>query len=253
MVMTNVQPILKLENITTKFGDSVIHEGLNLDVNTGEILGLVGGSGAGKSVLLRTAIGLNQPATGSVHLRAKQIGMLFQHGALFSSMTVAENVALPLFEHTSLSRHEALRLARLKLALVGLDSAAGERYPAELSGGMIKRAALARALIREPDMVFLDEPTAGLDPISAAAFDQLILTLSKALGLTVVLVTHDLDTLYAICDRVAVLAKKHIIAIDSLAKVAEHEDAWIQAYFHGPRGRAIIESHSNQSAITAES
>ncbi|RZQ57168.1 ABC transporter ATP-binding protein [Pseudidiomarina tainanensis] len=252
MVMTNVQPILTLKNITTKFGTSVVHEALDLDVNTGEILGLVGGSGAGKSVLLRTAIGLNKPTTGSVHLRAKQIGVLFQHGALFSSMTVAENVALPLFEHTSLSRNEALRLARLKLALVGLDSAAGERYPAELSGGMIKRAALARALIREPDMVFLDEPTAGLDPISAAAFDQLILTLSKALGLTVVLVTHDLDTLYAICDRVAVLAKKHIIAIDSLAKVAEHEDAWIQAYFHGPRGRAIIEQHSNQSANTAE-
>ncbi|WP_267899172.1 ABC transporter ATP-binding protein [Pseudidiomarina tainanensis] len=250
--MTNVQPILTLKNITTKFGTSVVHEALDLDVNTGEILGLVGGSGAGKSVLLRTAIGLNKPTTGSVHLRAKQIGVLFQHGALFSSMTVAENVALPLFEHTSLSRNEALRLARLKLALVGLDSAAGERYPAELSGGMIKRAALARALIREPDMVFLDEPTAGLDPISAAAFDQLILTLSKALGLTVVLVTHDLDTLYAICDRVAVLAKKHIIAIDSLAKVAEHEDAWIQAYFHGPRGRAIIEQHSNQSANTAE-
>lgn len=253
MVMTNIQPILTLENITTKFGDSVVHESLNLDVNTGEVLGLVGGSGSGKSVLLRTAIGLNKPATGSVDLRAKQIGVLFQHGALFSSMTVTENVALPLMEHTSLSRTEALRLARLKLALVGLDSTAGERYPAELSGGMIKRAALARALIREPDMVFLDEPTAGLDPITAAAFDQLILTLSKALGLTVVLVTHDLDTLYAICDRVAVLANKRIIAIDSLAKVAEHDNPWIQDYFHGPRGRAIIDKlHSNQSAITAE-
>lgn len=236
-----MQPILTLENITNRFGSSIIHENLHLAVNSGEILGLVGGSGAGKSVLLRTAIGLNKPAAGSIHLAAKQIGVLFQHGALFSSMTVVENVAIPLFEHTSLSRVQALHLASLKLALVGLDKVAGARYPAELSGGMIKRAALARALIREPDMLFLDEPTAGLDPISAAAFDQLILTLSKALGLTVVLVTHDLDTLHAICDRIAVLSNKRIIAIDSLANVAKHDDEWIQSYFHGPRGRAITD------------
>ncbi|WP_404407316.1 ATP-binding cassette domain-containing protein [Pseudidiomarina marina] len=254
MVMNDLQPILSLEDITNRFGATVIHENLNLDVNTGEILGLVGGSGAGKSVLLRTAIGLHKPVAGSIHLRAKQVGVLFQHGALFSSLTVIENVALPLFEHTSLSRAQALHLASLKLALVGLDQAAGARYPAELSGGMIKRAALARALIREPDMLFLDEPTAGLDPISAAAFDQLILTLSKALGLTVVLVTHDLDTLHAICDRIAVLSDKQIIAIDTLAKVAEHKNDWIQSYFHGPRGRAIIDKppYSQHSSLTVE-
>jgi len=248
------QPILTLDNITNRFGSSVIHENLHLEVNSGEILGLVGGSGAGKSVLLRTAIGLNKPAAGSINLAAKQIGVLFQHGALFSSMTVVENVALPLFEHTSLSRARALQLASLKLALVGLDKVAGARYPAELSGGMIKRAALARALIREPDMLFLDEPTAGLDPISAAAFDQLILTLSKALGLTVVLVTHDLDTLHAICDRIAVLSNKRIIAIDSLANVANHNDEWIQSYFHGPRGRAIIDKppRVQHSGFTSE-
>ncbi|WP_246013907.1 ABC transporter ATP-binding protein [Pseudidiomarina gelatinasegens] len=236
-----IQPaetILSMRQISNRFGNQMVHQNLNLDVYRGEIIGLVGGSGAGKSVLLRTAIGLNKPDTGEIILNASPIGVLFQHGALFSSMTVAENVALPLIEHTRLSRAQALHLAQIKLALVGLNQQAGEQYPAELSGGMVKRAALARALIREPDIVFLDEPTAGLDPLNAAAFDRLIKTLSKALGLTVVLVTHDLDTLYAICDRIAVLADKRIVAVDTVAKVVANPDSWIQSYFHGPRGRA---------------
>lgn len=244
------EPLLKLTNITTQFGSHVVHHQLNLTVYTGEILGLVGGSGSGKSVLLRTAIGLNKAASGTVELNTEQFGVLFQHGALFSSLTVAENVALPLLEHTNVPRRQVYELAQLKLALVGLDPSVGHRYPAELSGGMIKRAALARALIREPTMLFLDEPTAGLDPISAASFDELLLTLSRALDLTVILITHDLDTLHTICDRVAVLAQKKILAVDSLPAVAQTDDPWIQAYFHGPRGRSaqaqqtVIQQHS---------
>lgn len=244
MVTHTQQPILSMRQINNQFGSQVVHQNLDLDVYRGEIIGLVGGSGAGKSVLLRTAIGLNTPRSGQVILNAQHIGVLFQRGALFSSMTVAENVALSLLEHSPLTRAQALHLAELKLALVGLDRQAAERYPADLSGGMIKRAALARALIREPEIVFLDEPTAGLDPISAATFDRLIKTLSNELGLTVVLVTHDLDTLYAICDRVAVLAQQQIIAVDTLSNVAAHSDPWIQSYFHGPRGRAAAYSNA---------
>jgi len=236
------------------FGAQTVHDGLDLDVRRGEVLAVVGGSGTGKSVLLRTLIGLNRPAAGSVRLfgqdvyaprtqdntkLARRVGVLFQQGALFSSLTVLENIALPLVEHACLPEAEAMRLAALKVALAGLPFDAGNKLPKELSGGMIKRAALARALALDPDILFLDEPTAGLDPIGAAAFDQLILTLRGALGLTVFLVTHDLDTLYTIADRVAVLANRRVLANDRLETVAAIDDAWIREYFHGPRSRAV--------------
>jgi phospholipid/cholesterol/gamma-HCH transport system ATP-binding protein len=248
--VTNVVEVRGLRN---QFGTQVVHEQLDLDLRRGEILAIVGGSGTGKSVLLRTIVGLNRPAAGSVRLFGEDLlqlapearrrlerrcGVLFQQGALFSSLTVAENVALPLLEHAGLSAVHAGRLAALKIALAGLPASAADKYPADLSGGMVKRAALARALALDPDLLFLDEPTAGLDPIGAAAFDQLILTLRDALGLTVLIVTHDLDTLYTITDRVAVLSNRKVRINADLATVAATDDDWIRDYFHGPRGRA---------------
>jgi phospholipid/cholesterol/gamma-HCH transport system ATP-binding protein len=245
--------VAQARGVRNCFGTQTVHEGLDLDVRRGEVLAVVGGSGTGKSVLLRTLVGLNRPAAGSVLLfgqdvyapemqdsarLARRIGVLFQQGALFSSLTVQENAALPLIEHARLPEGEAMELASLKVALAGLPASAGAKLPKELSGGMIKRAALARALALDPEILFLDEPTAGLDPIGAEAFDQLILTLRGALGLTVFLVTHDLDTLYTIADRVAVLANRRVLANDRLEAVAAIDDAWIQEYFHGPRGRA---------------
>jgi phospholipid/cholesterol/gamma-HCH transport system ATP-binding protein len=245
--------VVEVRGVRNQFGSQVVHAGLDLDIRHGEVLAIVGGSGTGKSVLLRTIIGLNRPAAGTVRIfgqdlhalppekrvaLVRRFGVLFQQGALFSSLTVIENVALPLIEHAGLSAAEAGQLAELKIALTGLPPEAGDKLPAELSGGMIKRAALARALALDPDILFLDEPTAGLDPIGAAAFDQLILTLRDALGLTVFLVTHDLDTLYTITDRIAVLAQKHVLVNGDLATVAATDDAWIHDYFHGPRGRA---------------
>lgn len=257
MVEQHISPkdrnVIQVRGLKNQFGDHVVHQDLDLDVRQGEILGVVGGSGSGKSVLLRSIVGLQKPAAGSVSVFDQDIlalddddrsqlerrfGVLFQRGALFSSLTVTENVAMPLIEHAGLSRPEAEHLAGMKLALVGLPPNAGPKYPAELSGGMIKRAALARALALDPDILFLDEPTAGLDPIGAGAFDQLILTLRDALGFTVFLVTHDLDTLYAICDRVAVLADKRVLVADTLAVVQDTDNAWINDYFYGPRGRA---------------
>ncbi|NYT63737.1 ATP-binding cassette domain-containing protein [Alcaligenaceae bacterium] len=245
--------IIQVHGLVNRFGAHTVHQALDLDVYRGEILGVVGGSGSGKSVLLRSIVGLLRPTAGDVHVLGKNLlklnavqrsqierrfGVLFQKGALFSSLTVTENVALPLVEHAGLNRKQAEHLAAIKIALAGLPADAGEKYPASLSGGMIKRAALARALALDPTMLFLDEPTAGLDPIGAAAFDQLILTLRDALGLTIFLVTHDLDTLYSICDRVAVLSQKKVLVADKLDIVAATDDAWIQEYFHGPRGRA---------------
>lgn len=245
--------VIKVRGLRNQFGAQVVHDALDLDVRRGEILSIVGGSGTGKSVLLRSIVGLNRPAAGTVHVFGENLltlpptarsrlerrfGVLFQKGALFSSLTVAENVALPLIEHAGLRAAEAARLAALKIALAGLPANAGEKYPSDLSGGMVKRAALARALALDPDILFLDEPTAGLDPIGAAAFDQLILTLRDALGLTVFIVTHDLDTIHTITDRVAVLAQKRVLVNDTLEAVAATDDAWIREYFHGPRGRA---------------
>ncbi|HET8899972.1 MAG TPA: ABC transporter ATP-binding protein [Rhodanobacteraceae bacterium] len=245
--------VIEVRDLCNRFGAQVVHQGLDLDLHRGEILGVVGGSGTGKSVLLRSIIGLQRPAAGSVRVfgenllsldanqrsRVEQrIGVLFQEGALFSSLSVGENVALPLVEHAGLPRHEAQQVARMKLALAGLGQDVADKSPAALSGGMRKRVALARALALDPEILFLDEPTAGLDPISAAAFDTLIRTLRDAMNLSVFLVTHDLDTLYAICDRVAVLSQKKVLAIGPLSEVAATDDAWVQAYFHGPRGRA---------------
>nr|WP_312970240.1 ATP-binding cassette domain-containing protein [Pseudomonas sp.] len=247
------EAIIQVRDLTNQFGPQVVHQHLDLDLYRGEVLGVVGGSGTGKSVLLRTIVGLRQPNAGTVRVfdedlltlpterrseLERRFGVLYQRGALFSSLTVLENIALPLIEHAGLTRAQAERLAASKVALVGLPGHAGDKYPTELSGGMVKRAALARALALEPDILFLDEPTAGLDPIGAAAFDQLIRTLRDALGLSVFLVTHDLDTLYTLCDRVAVLSQRRVLVADRLDVVAATDDPWIHDYFHGPRGRA---------------
>ncbi|KJH79699.1 ABC transporter ATP-binding protein [Stutzerimonas stutzeri] len=247
------EPVIQVRGLVNRFGSQAVHVNLDLDIRRGEILGVVGGSGTGKSVLLRSIVGLRQPNAGSIKVFGENLlklsgqhrseierrfGVLFQRGALFTSLNLQENVALPLIEHIGLKRADAEHLARQKLALAGLPPDAACKYPDELSGGMVKRAALARALALDPEVLFLDEPTAGLDPIGAAAFDQLILTLRDALGFSVFLVTHDLDTLYTICDRVAVLAQKRVLVVDTLETVAATEDAWIREYFHGPRGRA---------------
>jgi phospholipid/cholesterol/gamma-HCH transport system ATP-binding protein len=246
-------PIVDIRGLRSQFGDNVIHENLDLSVRRGEVLGVVGGSGTGKSVLLNTIIGLKRPTAGQVRVFGQNIehasrrrwtvierrwGVLFQQGALFSNLTVRENVAAPLFEHTSLSRDEIYELANLKISLVGLAPEAGVLKPAELSGGMRKRAGLARALALDPELLFLDEPTAGLDPISAAAFDVLIKELSDSLDLTVFMITHDLDTLYEITDRVAVLADKHVVAVAPVQELEHSDHPWIKEYFLGPRGRA---------------
>lgn len=253
------ESLIEIRDLCNRFGQHAVHEGLDLDLYRGEILGVVGGSGTGKSVLLRSIVGLNRPSSGRIsmfdqeltELSAKQrsateqrFGVLFQGGALFTSLNLEQNVALPLMEHAGLSRSDAEELARMKLALTGLSTDTARQYPAELSGGMIKRAALARALALDPEILFLDEPTSGLDPIGAAAFDELILTLRNALGLTVFLVTHDLDTLYTACDRVAVLSQKRVLVAGTLQQVTATDDAWVQKYFHGPRGRTASSAHS---------
>ncbi|WP_222433808.1 ABC transporter ATP-binding protein [Pistricoccus aurantiacus] len=251
-------PLIRIRDLVNRFGDHVVHEHLDLDLYPGEILGVVGGSGSGKSVLLRSIVGLRRPNAGSIEVFGEDLqqlsdqrrsrlerrfGVLFQRGALFSSLNLQENVALPMIEHIGLKRSEAEFLARVKLALVGLPVNAALQTPAELSGGMIKRAALARALALDPEVLFLDEPTAGLDPIGAADFDQLLLTLRNALGLSVFLVTHDLDTLYTTCDRVAVLSQRHVLAADRLEVVENVDDPWIRDYFNGPRARAARQPH----------
>ena len=251
--MTEREKVIEVRGLRNQFGAQVVHDHLDLDVYRGEIVGVVGGSGAGKSVLLRSITGLNRPAAGSVKLLGEDMlrisdarrheieqrcGVLFQNGALFSSLSVADNVMVPMREHYHLPLAMMQRLAALKIALAGLPAEAGAKVPSELSGGMVKRAALARSLSLDPDILFLDEPTAGLDPIGAAAFDQLILTLRESLGLTVFLITHDLDTLYTICDRVAVISQKRVLVADTLARVENYDDAWVRDYFQGPRGRA---------------
>ncbi|HEY8617321.1 ABC transporter ATP-binding protein [Phenylobacterium sp.] len=246
-------PAVEVRGLVNAFGDHVVHDRLDLTVKRGEVLGVVGGSGAGKSVLLNSIIGLRAPQGGDIRVFGNDIetasqrrwdainrswGVLFQSGALFSNLTVKENVAAPMFEHTSLSRAEIYELAELKIALVGLRADAGALKPAELSGGMRKRAGLARALALDPELLFLDEPTAGLDPIGAAAFDELIKDLSDSLDLTVFMITHDLDTLYEITDRVAVLADKKVVACAPVQELERSDHPWIREYFLGPRGRA---------------
>lgn len=245
--------VIRVRGLVNRFGDQTIHQDLDLDVRRGEIIGVVGGSGTGKSVLMRSIIGLQTPQAGTIevfgddvtHLdaaAAKELrrgwGVLFQEGALFSSLTVAENIEVPMREFLALPPALMDELAGYKVAMVGLPVEAGPKFPSELSGGMKKRAGLARALSLDPQLLFLDEPTAGLDPISAAAFDELIKVLKETLGLTVFLITHDLDTLHAICDRVAVLADHKVLAVGTIPQLLTFDHPWVREYFAGPRGRA---------------
>lgn len=250
------ESIIRVRGLRNGFGEQIVHDGLDLDVRRGEILGVVGGSGTGKSVLMRSIIGLQAPMDGTVEVFGentigrdetdavdirKRWGILFQGGALFSTLTVSENVQVPLKEfYPGLDQALLEEIAAYKVVMTGLPPEAAPKYPAELSGGMKKRAGLARALALDPELLFLDEPTAGLDPIGAAAFDELTASLQKTLGLTVFLITHDLDTLYAICDRVAVLADKRVIAVGTIPELLALDHPWIQEYFNGPRGRAAV-------------
>lgn len=263
-VLDESAPPIEVIGLGSRFGQQVIHDGLDLKVRSGEVLGVVGGSGSGKSVLLNTLIGLKRPDGGTVKLfgvdlaKASEIewaaierrwGVLFQQGALFSNLTVRENVSAPMFEHTKLDRHEIRRLADVKIALSGLSPEAAMKKPSELSGGMRKRVGLARALALDPDLLFLDEPTSGLDPIGAAEFDELIADLSDSLGLTVFMITHDMDSLYAICDRVAVLADKKIVAVAPVEELERSDHPWIKDYFLGPRGRAANRNEGGPGMI----
>jgi phospholipid/cholesterol/gamma-HCH transport system ATP-binding protein len=255
------EPIIRVQNLVNRFGNETVHDGLDLEVFRGEVLGVVGASGSGKSVLLRTIIGLNRPAAGRVEVFGRDIlaisgadqrdiekhwGVLFQDGALFSSLTVAENIEVPLKEYYDMPLRLMDEIAAFKVGIVGLPEGTGEKYPSQLSGGMRKRSGLARALALDPEIVFLDEPTAGLDPIAAGDFDILIRDLRGSLGLTVFMVTHDLDTLFSICDRVAVLVDKKI-RVGTLEQLLRDNHPWIQSYFHGPRGRAALLSESQHS------
>nr|WP_137111221.1 ATP-binding cassette domain-containing protein [Rhodobacter sp. SY28-1] len=252
--------VISVRNLTNRFGKTTVHQNLDLDVRRGEVLGVVGASGSGKSVLLRSIVGLQRPSAGTITVLGTEVltdppteadstvgkpdavqnkwGVMFQDGALFSSLTVRENVEAPMREKLALDAQTRSALADLRIAMVGLPATAGDLFPSELSGGMRKRAGLARALALDPQILFLDEPTAGLDPISASEFDNLILSLQKALGLTVFLVTHDLDTLHATCDRIAVLAQKKVLVTGTMDEMMEVDDPWVRSYFHGPRAHA---------------
>ncbi len=247
-----LDPIIRVHGLVSRFGAQAVHDGLDLEVRANEIFGVVGGSGAGKTVLLRAILGLRQPQGGSVEMYGRDVGRLsrperlamvrsygvtFQNGALISSLTVAQNIQLPLREYFSMPEDALDELAQLNLKLVGLPPDAARKYPAQLSGGMVKRAALARALSMEPKLLFLDEPTSGLDPISAAAFDELLLNLHSQLKLTVVMITHDLDTLFRTCSRVGVIVDRRMVT-DTLAGIVQNPHPWIHEYFHGPRARA---------------
>jgi phospholipid/cholesterol/gamma-HCH transport system ATP-binding protein len=247
------EAIISVRGVVNRFGRQTVHDGVSFDVHAGEVFGIVGGSGSGKSVLLKTMLGLRKPDSGVVEVEGHDItcmserelrtvkqryGVTFQHGALFTSLTVTENVILPMVESFVLEEATLQSLAELRLRMVGLPVDAGAKFPAQLSGGMIKRAALARALALDPALLFLDEPTAGLDPIAATAFDDLVLYLRRTLGLTVVMVTHDLDTLARTCDRVAVLVDGKVI-VDTLPGMVRNEHPWIREYFHGARGRLM--------------
>lgn len=251
------QPILSVRGIVNRFGAQTVHDGVSLDIKKGEVIGIVGGSGSGKSVLLKTMLGLQKPSAGEVFVAGKRLtqlgpsdiaslfGVLFQQGALFSSLTVAQNIMLPMKEHTNLTPALQEQLTAMKLALVEMKAEVGAKLPSQLSGGMIKRASLARALALDPLILFLDEPTAGLDPLTADAFDTLIRTLNENLGITVVMITHDLDSLFALCHRVAVLVDRKVI-VDTLGGIVDNPHPWIQEYFHGPRSRAAQAAQEGQ-------
>jgi phospholipid/cholesterol/gamma-HCH transport system ATP-binding protein len=243
----SAEVVIRVRDLVTRFGPQTVHDGLDLDVLRGEVLGVVGPSGCGKSVLLREITGLDKPTAGGIDFpihdaegREPRMGVMFQDGALFSNLTVLENVEAPLREHTSVSPDLRSEIAALKLAMAGLGPDSHHKKPAQISGGMRKRAAVARAIALDPELLFLDEPTAGLDPIAAGNFDAMTRDLAHSLGLTVFLVTHDLDTLHAICDRVAVLYDGKVAAIGAIADVVRSASGWVEEYFSGPRGRAAM-------------
>ena len=255
--------VIEVRGLRTQFGRQVVHDQLDFSVRRGEVMGLVGGSGTGKSVLMRSIIGLIRPAAGTIDIFGQRMtgadgatrravqrrtGVLFQDGALFSSLTVEQNIEVPLKQHTNLTRELRREVAALKIALSGLQADAANKLPAQLSGGMRKRAGLARALALDPDILFLDEPTAGLDPIGAARFDELIADLQRALGLTVVMVTHDLDSLHAICDRVSVLIDKRV-TVGTIEELMRQPAPWIQEYFNGPRGRSAAGARELRDSV----
>jgi phospholipid/cholesterol/gamma-HCH transport system ATP-binding protein len=249
-----MEPVLEIRGLVNRFGRQLVHDGLDMQVREDEVFGIVGGSGAGKSVLLRTILGLQRPLAGTVRIRGADItqlseaqlrpikagyGVAFQEGALYSGLTVLENVQLPMIEHLRLPPAALAGLALLKIRLVGLPADAAQKYPAQLSGGMVKRAAVARALALDPQLLFLDEPTSGLDPVSAAAFDELVLYLQRQLRLTIVMITHDLDSIFRTCNRVGVIVDRRMES-DTLERIVDYPHPWIQAYFHGERARARI-------------
>ncbi|HEV7305937.1 ABC transporter ATP-binding protein [Ensifer sp.] len=255
------ESVLSVRDLTVGFGSNIVLDKLNLEIYRGEILGFVGASGTGKSVLMRTVLRLLAKRSGKIEILGAdydsiteaerialdmRLGVLFQHGALFSALTVRENIQVPMREYLDLPQSLMDELARVKIELVGLAPEAAEKYPSELSGGMIKRAALARALALDPDLVFLDEPTSGLDPIGAAEFDELIAKLRDTLGLTVYMVTHDLDSLFSVCDRIAVLGKKKVLVEGTVEDMLACDDPWVQSYFRGKRARSIVRSDDDR-------
>jgi len=244
-------PVIEVHGLVNRFGNQVVHDGLDMEVMEDEVFGIVGGSGAGKSVLLRSILGLQRPQAGTVRIEGHDItraseaqlrpikaryGVAFQSGALYSGLTVLQNVQLPMMEYFDLEATVLDELALLKIGLVGLSADAAGKYPAELSGGMVKRAAIARALALDPGLLFLDEPTSGLDPVSAAAFDELVLFLQKELKLTIIMITHDLDSIFRTCNRVGVIVDRHMES-DTVERIVDHPNPWIQEYFHGERAR----------------
>jgi len=252
-----MRTLLEVRGVVNRFGDQTVHNGLDMQVYQGEVFGIIGGSGSGKTVLLRTILGLRRPDAGSVRLLDRELtamsgaelsrlkgsyGVTFQHGALFSSLTVRQNVQVPMLEHLRLPARALEELTLLKVQLVGLATQAAAKYPAELSGGMVKRAALARALALDPVLLLLDEPTSGLDPIGAAAFDQLLIYLQRELKLTVVMITHDLDSIFRTCTRVGVIVDGRMIS-DTLEGIVANPHPWIRAYFGGERARARWSRH----------
>ncbi len=252
--------ILSARGIVNRFGKQLVHDKIDLDIRRGEILGIAGGSGSGKSVLLKTLIGLHRPDHGKVLLNGKpvasmssgemssQIGVLFQQGALFSSLSVAQNVMLPLREHTPLGAEDREKIASVKLELAGMSPDSALKFPAQLSGGMIKRAALARALALDPRLLFLDEPTSDLDPLTAGGIDELILKINRGLGITVVIVTHDLTTLFTVCDRVALLVGGKI-TVDTIEKLSHSRDPWTHDFMHGPRAQGAMHGRKSSHGI----